>query len=149
MELVGMRNELLMAVTCAALFVSGVAHSDNPGDANPTGDKPGLSENASGAEASLVVTVQQELSSDPELRGERIEVDGNERRLITLRGSVATERQRERAQEIAEGVANVQMVENRLVVRGQPSAEREKESGSMTVQGRQVERDVAPDFPPR
>ncbi len=140
---------IIFVATCASLLVSSPARSDNPADANPTGDKPGLSENASGAEASLVVTVQQQLAADPELAGERIQVEGNERRQITLRGFVASPRLREKAEDVAQHVANVQLVENRLVVRGEAVDERGAGPESLTNQGRPVGRDVTPEVPPR
>jgi osmotically-inducible protein OsmY len=143
-----MRTTMLMAV-CAAVLVSSPARADNPADANPTGDKPGLSENASGAEASLVVTVQRQLAADPELAREPIQVEGNERRMITLRGNVRSPRLRDRAEDVAQHVANVQHVENRLVVRGDGVDERGDGPDAMTNQGRPADRDVTPDFPPR
>jgi osmotically-inducible protein OsmY len=133
---------------CAVALLATTAWADNPGDANPTGDKPGLSENASGAEASLVVAVQREIANDPELASQRIQVEGDERRLITLRGVVDNDRLRERAEDVAERVANVQLVENRLVVRGDGVDERGGDAGSLTNQGRPVGRNVSPDFPP-
>jgi osmotically-inducible protein OsmY len=133
---------------CAVALLAATARADNPGDANPTGDKPGLSENASGAEASLVVAVQREIANDPELASQRIQVEGNERRLITLRGVVDSDRLRERAEDVAEGVANVQLVENRLVVRGDGGDTRGGDADSLTNQGRPVGRNVSPDFPP-
>jgi len=137
-----------IASACAAALLATTALADNPGDANPTGDKPGLSENASGAEASLVVTVQRELADDPELASQRIQVEGDERRLITLRGSVDSDHLRMRAEEVARRVANVQLVENRLVVRGDGVDQRGGDGGSLTNQGRPLGRDVSPDFPP-
>jgi osmotically-inducible protein OsmY len=143
-----MRTTIVTAV-CAAALVSGPARADNPADANPTGDKPGLSENASGAEASLVVAVQRELAADPELARERIQVEGNERRLITLRGDVRSARLRDKAEDVAKNVANVQLVENRLVVRADGADARGTGPDSLSNQGRPVGRDVSPDFPPR
>jgi hypothetical protein len=143
----GMRNPSLVSV-CAVALLATTAWADNPGDANPTGDKPGLSENASGAEASLVVVVQRELAADPELASQRIQVEGNERRMITLRGVVANDRLRERAEDVAERVANVQVVENRLVVRGDAVDERGGDGESLSNQGRPIGKNVSPDFPP-
>jgi osmotically-inducible protein OsmY len=143
-----MRTTLLIAV-CATVLVTGPARADDPADANPTGDKPGLSENASGAEASLVVTVQRQLAADPELAREPIQVEGNERRMVTLRGHVRSARLRDRAEDVAQHVANVQHVENRLVVRGDGADERGAGPDAMTDQGRPAGRDVTPDFPPR
>jgi osmotically-inducible protein OsmY len=142
-----MRTSSIVSV-CAVALLATTAWADNPGDANPTGDKPGLSENASGAEASLVVTVQREIANDPELASQRIQVEGDERRLITLRGVVDNDRLRERAEDVAERVANVQLVENRLVVRGDTVDQRGGDAGSLTNQGRPVGRNVSPDFPP-
>jgi osmotically-inducible protein OsmY len=142
-----MRTSSIVSV-CAVALLATTAWADNPGDANPTGDKPGLSENASGAEASLVVTVQREIANDPELASQRIQVEGDERRLITLRGVVDNDRLRERAEDVAERVANVQLVENRLVVRGDGVDQRGGDAGSLTNQGRPVGRNVTPDFPP-
>jgi osmotically-inducible protein OsmY len=142
-----MRTSSIVSV-CAVALLATTAWADNPGDANPTGDKPGLSENASGAEASLVVTVQREIANDPELASQRIQVEGDERRLITLRGVVDNDRLRERAENVAERVANVQLVENRLVVRGDGVDQRGGDAGSLTNQGRPVGRNVTPDFPP-
>jgi osmotically-inducible protein OsmY len=142
-----MRTSSIVSV-CAVALLATTAWADNPGDANPTGDKPGLSENASGAEASLVVTVQREIANDPELASQRIQVEGDERRLITLRGVVDNDRLRERAESVAERVANVQLVENRLVVRGDGVDQRGGDAGSLTNQGRPVGRNVTPDFPP-
>jgi osmotically-inducible protein OsmY len=149
-----MRIRAWLAAPLLALFLGAPATAYDPaakdptGPAaqNPTGDKPGLSENASGAEASLVVQAQREIERDPELAAQHIQVEGNESRQLTLRGEVATARQRERAEKIVNRVANVQMIENRLVVRGQRTNESPE---SMTLQGRPVERDVTPEFPPK
>jgi osmotically-inducible protein OsmY len=144
-----MRTTTMSMAVCMTALLSAPVLALNPGDANPTGDKPGLSENASGAEAALVVQVQREIASDAELARENVQVEGNERRLITLRGTVASPRLRDRAEAIASRVANVQMVENRLRVRGEPVDERGGDAESLTIQGRPVGRDVTPEFPPR
>jgi osmotically-inducible protein OsmY len=142
-----MRTTNLLTTTVLATLLAAPAFAGNPADANPTGDKPGLSENASGAEASLVVQVQREIATDPVLGREHIKVEGNERRQITLVGTVATPAMRERAEDVAQRVANVQMVENRLVVRSEGTDRRGAGPDSMTQQGRPIERDVDPAFP--
>jgi osmotically-inducible protein OsmY len=148
---IAMRRTTLLA-PIVALVLAGPALADDPaaksphGPAaqNPTGDKPGLSENASGAEASLVVQAQTEIQQDPELSHQRIKVEGNEHRQITLRGEVDTPGQRERAERVVRRVANIQAIENRLIVRDHPNAE---QPDAMTLQGRPADREVTPEYP--
>jgi osmotically-inducible protein OsmY len=148
-----MRITASVPVTVVALLLAVPAFADDaaakdprgPAARNPTGDKPGLSENASGAEASLVVQAQREIQNDPELSRQHIKVEGNERRQITLRGEVDTRGQRERAEKVVQRVANIQMIENRLTVRGDRHQE---PRDAMTMQGRPADREVTPDFPP-
>jgi osmotically-inducible protein OsmY len=124
----------ILAVTCLVGVASAQVHTnDMPGTRNPTGDRPQLSENASGAEAALVERVRQKLASDTELRDEAIKVEGNERREITLTGTVTSTQLRARAEDLARHVADVQDVENELTV-GSPIAP--PRNDSMTRQGK-------------
>ena len=104
------------ALVLASTVSAQVRTNDAPGTRNPTGDRPQLSENATGAEASLVAQVKQQLQTDQQLRSENITVEGDEERRITLSGTVASDGQKQHAERVARGVANVQYVENKLVV---------------------------------
>src|SRR4051794_17203275 len=139
-----MRIARLASCAAALLFTSVATASaqvhtnDAPGTRNPTGDRPQLSKNATGAEASLVVQVKNQLQTDPRLRSEDIKVEGDEERRITLTGTVATDDQKQHAEQVAGGVANVQYVENKLVVESGARRPSEREGG-MTVQGNPAE----------
>jgi hypothetical protein len=128
------------AIMLASAASAQIRTNDAPGTRNPTGDRPQLSENASGAEASLVVQVKQQLQTDQQLRGENIKVEGDEERRITLTGTVATDAQKQQAERVARGVANVQYVENKIAVASGARRPLEREGG-MTMQGKPAEPD--------
>lgn len=91
---------------------------------DPAQNPPSLSERATGAEASIPVAIQRSIEGDAELQPYDIKVAGNERRGITLSGTVPSARLRERAEDLAEEASGAQHVHNDIVVTAAPSDRR-------------------------
>jgi osmotically-inducible protein OsmY len=91
---------------------------------DPERNPPSLSERAKGAEAAIPVTIQRSIDGDPELAPYDIKVAANERRGVTLSGTVPSERLRNRAERLAETASGAQHVHNDIVVTPAPSDRR-------------------------
>ena len=91
---------------------------------DPAQNPPSLSERAKGAEASIPIAIQRSIEGDPELRPYDIKVAANERRGITLSGTVPSARLRERAEDLAEEASGAQHVHNDIIVTAVPSDRR-------------------------
>jgi len=91
---------------------------------DPERNPPSLSERAKGAEAAIPVAIQRSIDGDAELAAYDIKVAGNERRGITLSGTVPSEHLRNRAERLAENASGAQHVHNDIVVTAAPSDRR-------------------------
>lgn len=87
---------------------------------DPERNPPSLSERAKGAEAAIPVAIQRSIEGDPELAPYDIEVAANERRGVTLSGTVPSPRLRDRAERLAEKASGAQHVHNDIVVTTAP-----------------------------
>ncbi len=91
---------------------------------DPAQNPPSLSERATGAEASIPVAIQRSIEGDTELAPYAIKVAANERRGVTLSGTVPSASLRDRAERLAEQVSGAQHVHNDIVVTPAPSDRR-------------------------
>jgi Flp pilus assembly secretin CpaC len=66
-------------------------------------------------DATISATVRSQLASDPELRGTSIGVASTDA-VVVLTGRVMNDEQREKAEDVADDVAGVKEIENRIVV---------------------------------
>jgi osmotically-inducible protein OsmY len=113
-------------VTACVLAVPRVARGQMP-DArplDPAQNPPSLSERAKGAEASIPVAVQRSIDGDAELAPYDIKVAANERRNITLSGTVPSAELRDRAEVLARKASGTQHVHNDIIVTSRPSDRR-------------------------
>jgi osmotically-inducible protein OsmY len=88
---------------------------------DPQQNPPSLSERAKGAEASIPVAIQRSIDGDAELAPYDIKVAANERRNITLSGTVPSARLRDRAEVLARKASGTQHVHNDIIVTSRPS----------------------------
>jgi osmotically-inducible protein OsmY len=115
----------IVAVASAGLASpNGVAAQNDLRPLDPERNPPSLSERAKGAEASIPVAVQRSIEGDRELAPYDIKVAGNERRGVTLSGTVPSARLRDRAEQLAESASGSQHVHNDIVVTAHPTDRR-------------------------
>ena len=123
-----MRHATFTAVvaSCAGLALYGLAAAQDVDTRplDPARNPPSLSERAKGAEASIPVAIQRSIEGDPELAPYDIKVAANERRGVTLSGTVPSTRLRDRAERLAETASGAQHVHNDIVVTARPSDRR-------------------------
>ena len=116
------------ALTACVLAIPSVARGQAPmpdtRPLDPRKNPPSLSERARGAEAAIPVAVQRSIDGDAALAPYDIKVAGNERRNITLSGTVPSVGLRDRAEVLARNVSGSQHVHNDIVVTGHPSDRR-------------------------
>jgi hypothetical protein len=111
--------------TLAALVPPALAAAQNDlRPVDPQRNPPSLSERAKGAEASIPLAIQRSIEADRELSAYDIKVAGNERRGVTLSGTVPSARLRDRAERLAENASGAQHVHNDIVVTAHPTTRR-------------------------
>ncbi len=120
------RMALTTTFTACVLAIPNVARGQGTDlrPVDPAANPPSLSERAKGAEASIPITIQRSLKGDAELAPYDIKVAGNERRNITLSGTVPTTALRDKAERIARETSGTQHVHNDIVVTSHPSERR-------------------------
>jgi osmotically-inducible protein OsmY len=91
---------------------------------DPAQNPPSLSERAKGAEAAIPVAIQRSIDGDAELAPYDIKVAANERRGVTLSGTVPSAHLRDRAERLAEKASGTQHVHNDIIVTAAPSDRR-------------------------
>jgi osmotically-inducible protein OsmY len=91
---------------------------------DPARNPPSLSERATGAEAAIPIAIQRSIEGDAELAPYDIKVAANERRGVTLSGTVPSPYLRNRAERLAEKASGAQHVHNDIVVTAAPSDRR-------------------------
>lgn len=91
---------------------------------DPAQNPPSLSARAEGAEAAIPVVIQRSIEGDAELAPYDIKVAANERRGVTLSGTVPSAHLRARAERLAESASGTQHVHNDIVVTPAPGDRR-------------------------